>query len=710
MFEQGPEAMEARDRGELNSAQQRRLYITCSYIDKLLVEIEEVLQEPASPSPFPRHVIDFTPPQARVLEDHLRRIREQLLRALAWQGMKPEQPEIPATRSVLTHLEFVDIAVEELKPGYMRGSGAVPADAVDELTGVAHELRSVVQSMQRYIRQEFGTNLQSRLEELEQTGHDVALLRELEEVVTRHGLVEFRSRIASLAHRLEDNNLEVALFGRVSSGKSSLLNALLDTTVLPVGVNPITAVPTKLRYGAALRTDVSFASGRVEEVSLEEFAQLISEQGNPGNVRSVVRAMAEVPSPRLKKGILLVDTPGLGSLARRGAAETLAYLPACDLALLLIDAGMSLNDEDIGTLRLLYEGGIPSIVLLSKADLLREEDLHRVKEYIQTQLKQELGIDSQIHPVSSLPEYSSLLDQFFERELYPRFEEACGLREASVARKIGALRDSVIAALETSLNRAKRGQEAAGESDSQGIESRLRKINGEIGEQWSALGQAFLALGERPDVVVMELAEMITARICAGEKRRFTPFEISEWTHDSVQRQVDEAIAKTRSSLMGAVETLQDIAREMSRSDVPSTGDAELLLREVPRFDMEIVPLKIGAARWSWLGRAVVRGLVRSNLREHLGPLLKEELHRYKRSLDLWAEQTNRKMVAFVNSFTDAYRAQLNRVRGLSGGAEISPEAAEDLARLLREKPERHSEAKTAWRSKETRFCRNTST
>lgn len=690
------EATEKRYRGELNDAQRRRLYVTCSYIDKLLSDIEQVLHETASPSPFPRHVIDITPAQARVLEDHIRRIREQLLRTLAWQQMKPEPSEIPATRAVLTHLEFIDIAVEELKPSYMRGSGTVPDDTKDELNGIVHELRSVVTSMQRYIRQEFGTNLQSRLEELEQTGHDVGLLRSLEEIITRHGLVEFRSRIASLAHRLEDNNLEVAFFGRVSSGKSSLLNALLDTHVLPIGVNPITAVPTKLRYGGTLRAEVTFASGRVEEVPLEEFKQLVSEQGNPGNVRSVVRAMAEVPSPRLKKGILLVDTPGLGSLARRGAAETLAYLPACDLALLLIDAGVSLNDEDIGTLRLLYEGGIPSIVLLSKADLLQDGDLHRVTEYIQTQLKVELGINTEVHPVSSLPKWSPLLDQFFERELYPRFEQARSLREASVARKIGALRDSVIAALETSLNREKRGIDAANAIDASEIEVQLRRINGEIGEQRTMLNQAFLELGERPEIIVAELAEMVTARICAGEKRNFTPFEISEWTHDAVQRRVDEAIAKTRKSMMGAVETLKEIAEEMSRSEVPSNEDAELLLREVPRFEIEVVPLRITSARWSWLGRTAVRALARSNLREHLGPLLKEELHRYERALDLWTEQASRKMVAFVNSFADAYRAQLNRVRGLSGGAEASPQLAHDLARLLRSDSEEHSGARKA--------------
>lgn len=328
---------ESQQHGELNEAQRRRLKVTCEYVDKLLCDVERVLHEATSKSPFPRHAVDLAPAQTRVLEDHIRRIREQLLRALAWQNIAPDPPEIPATRSVLTHLAFVDIAIEELKPGYMRGSGPIPGDVAEELNGVVHELRSVAQSMERYLRQELGTNLESRLRKLEQGGQDVKLLQAIESVVTHQGLVEFRSKIGSLANRLEDNNLEVALFGRVSSGKSSLLNALLDTDVLPVGVNPITAVPTRLRYGSALRAEVRFATGRNEEVSLDDFRSLVSEAGNPGNRRNVTRAVVEVPSPRLSQGIVLVDTPGLGSLARRGATETMSYLPACDLAILLVD-------------------------------------------------------------------------------------------------------------------------------------------------------------------------------------------------------------------------------------------------------------------------------------------------------------------------------------------------------------------------------------
>ena len=130
MPQTGLEIVKTRHPGELNETQQRRLIITCQYIDKMLSEIEQVLHSATSLSPFPRYVVDITPAQARVIEDHIRRLRSQLLRALDWQHMKPEPPEIPVTRSITVDLTFIDIAIEELKPGYMRGCGAVHEDAV----------------------------------------------------------------------------------------------------------------------------------------------------------------------------------------------------------------------------------------------------------------------------------------------------------------------------------------------------------------------------------------------------------------------------------------------------------------------------------------------------------------------------------------------------------------------------------------------------
>ncbi|MGA8289887.1 MAG: dynamin family protein [Acidobacteriaceae bacterium] len=682
-----PDNATERNPGELNDPQQRRLRVTCQYIDKLLGDIESVLHAATSESPFPRYIVNITPAQSRVIEDHIHRLRSQLLRTLAWQHMEPGPPEIPAMRAVMTDLSFIDIAIEELKPSYLRGYGTVPEDAVNQLNGVVHELRSLVEGMERYVRQGLGANLESRLKKLEEAGCDVDLLRLIEQVITRHGLVEFRSRIDSIALRMEDNNLEVALFGRVSSGKSSLLNALLGTNILPIGVNPITAVPSKLRYGVSLRAAVTYGDGRSEIVSTEELSKLVTEQGNPGNEKNVVRAMVEVPSPRLRQGIVLVDTPGLGSLAKRGGAETLAYLPTCDLALLLIDGGASLNDEDLGTLRLLYEAGIPAVILLSKSDLLGEDDLHQVIRYVQEHLQGELGLHPNVHPVSSLSSHSNLLDQFFERELLPRFDTARILRNESIARKIGAMRETVVAALEMNLNRGERRSQTAS-MDIEGLEQRLRQTTGAIGEQRTTLNYAFLKLGETPEQVLNQVADTALQWMRTNSRARVTSQQLSEWIHDVVRHQLEQSIGNLSRISQRAIETLQGVAQKMGRTDVPAQEEMAILLRDTPRFEMAGRPNDINTSRWMFLGDDVVRSRIKHLLRRSIGELLQRELRLYGRALSQWNQQFASKMEFLTNSYADAYRVQLHRIEGADKTAIDSPQLEADLARLKNWTPE----------------------
>jgi GTP-binding protein EngB required for normal cell division len=681
MPEQSKNTEMTRRAGELNEHQKRRLRITCQYIDKLLTDIENTLQAATSQSPFPRFIVDINPAQVRVIEDHIRRLRSQLVRTIVWQQMKPEPPNIPATRAVLTNLAFVDIAIEELKPHYMKGSGHVPEDAVSELNGVVYELRSLVSGMERYLKQELTTDLEKRLRQLEETGYDVELLRFLEQIVTRHGLVEFRPRISTLASRLEDDSFEVALFGRVSSGKSSLLNALLGTTVLPVGINPITAVPTKLRYGNVLKAAVAYGDGRSAAVTLEELSSLVTEQGNPGNLQNIVRAIVKIPSPRLKQGILLVDTPGLGSLAKRGAAETLAYLPSCDLALLLIDAGATLSEEDIGTLRLLYEAGIPALVLLSKSDLLAEGDLHRSISYIREHIESDLGLDVAIHAVSALNQYSVMLDHFYERELLPRFEQACSLKEASVARKIGALREAVTSAIEVSLDRDKR-TDSNPSIDAGDLEATLRVLTGEVGEQGTALCRTFREMGETPNSVVDLVAEQAVLWARNGNTNPIPSLQLTEWVHDVVWKLVQQPIERLRRIGIRAVSDLQRTAQKLGKTDAPSREDFEMLLRDMPRFELAALPSEINVNHWKFLGEGIVRSRIKTSLRDSIGPLLKDELHLYGMALAQWSEQIVRRLEALINSYADGYRAQIHRISGASDAVVDSSQLQADLERL----------------------------
>ncbi len=140
-------------------------------------------------------------------------------------------------------------------------------------------------------------NLQERLQRLEQTGDEIPILRKLESVISEHGLVEFRSTLSMILDRLEDNSFEIAIFGRVSSGKSSLLNAMLGIDVLPVGVTPITAVPTRLLYGETPVVHVWFANRTPEEFDIAH----LPEFGWPRCLP------ARIPTPPLRRAAISPD-------------------------------------------------------------------------------------------------------------------------------------------------------------------------------------------------------------------------------------------------------------------------------------------------------------------------------------------------------------------------------------------------------------------
>ena len=134
-------------------------------------------------------------------------------------------------------------------------------------------------------------------------------------------------------------------------------------------------------------------------------------------------------------------------MATRGAAETLAYLPRCDLGVVLIDAGSTLTPDDLQTIQILYDAAIPATVLLSKADLLTAQERSRVIEYVKDHIRKELNADLAIHAVSVVRESKELLTRWFEDDIAPLYSQRQDLKIRSIRRKLGGLRQSVEIAL-----------------------------------------------------------------------------------------------------------------------------------------------------------------------------------------------------------------------------------------------------------------------
>jgi GTPase Era involved in 16S rRNA processing len=669
----------------LNENQARRLRVSCQYIDRLLGEIEAILNAAGSGAAFPQYVPDVAPGARHTIEEYIARIRAQLHRVLEGQGIEPPPASIPAARAVRANLTAIDIAVEELKPLYMTGFGAVSPEIAVELNGIAGELRSLVVGLDRYVAGGAGQNLRLRLQQFERAGADTGLLARIEEVVSRRGLVEFRAPISNLLDRMADTALEVAVFGRISSGKSSLLNALLGTNVLPVGVTPVTSVPTRLVHGAPLRVSVSFAERPSQECAIERLADFVSEQENPANRKNVTRVSVHLPSPRLHDGVVFVDTPGLGGLAASGAAETLTYLPKCDFGVMLIDAASPLTAGDLRTVQALAEAAIPACIVLSKSDLLAPADLSRVSAYVRQQLAQESREDLSVVPVSVLPAHRDALDAWFSETISPLYAKACELRESSLRRKTGVLRESVAAVLRARLPRAagaSAGPPPAGPgSDAEpprihGIEARLRMATGRIAEmQPMCQRECRRILGERELAFRAAAARLLDAshaeRDTAGASARLA---LIQFVHERVQGLHERLLGFARE----LAAELQAAALALNLPDAPEDAEFEASLRDSPAFDFPKFEFRAGRASLASLaGRSVAERRLAGRLERALGEPWSGALATYVSLLNDWCGGVVRQWTARFEAYAEGYRAQAQRA---AGGAALTEEDARALA------------------------------
>jgi small GTP-binding protein len=183
-----------------------------------------------------------------------------------------------------------------------------------------------------------------------------------------------------LSAKLEANRFYLVIVGLFKRGKSSLINALIGKELAPVAVTPLTSVITFFEYSPGTTAEVFFEDGRRVPVSLPEVAEYISEEENPENKKQVYYLRIHTNAPVLEN-IVLVDTPGLGSLFSHNSETTLKFLPKIDAALFVLSADIPVSKTDKEFL-LQMKNSIPNVLfVLNKSDLLSSSELDKMIRY-----------------------------------------------------------------------------------------------------------------------------------------------------------------------------------------------------------------------------------------------------------------------------------------------------------------------------------------
>jgi GTP-binding protein EngB required for normal cell division len=232
-----------------------------------------------------------------------------------------------------------------------------------------------------------------------------ALLEKAADTVSSIGpeFVHYGRNLNDLSNRFSEGRFHLAVLGQFKRGKSTLLNALTGEPILPVGIVPLTAAPTFLQFGESPKIRVSYQDGRPADEfsgasSAERSAYLadfVTENGNPQNRRGIVEVQVRLPAPILSGGVVLIDTPGIGSTYRHNTKATLNFLQQCDAALFLVSADPPITEVELEFLRQVREKIPRLFFVLNKIDYLDDRELEEALSFYKCVLAEEAGWKSE---------------------------------------------------------------------------------------------------------------------------------------------------------------------------------------------------------------------------------------------------------------------------------------------------------------------------
>lgn len=233
-----------------------------------------------------------------------------------------------------------------------------------------------------------------------------------------------RDACGELKEKLTSHTFNLLVVGQFNRGKTTLINALIGESLLPVGVIPLTSVVTVLSYGEAPVINVCFEDGRCVETIPASLGEYVTEKGNPHNVKGVREVVVSYPSPWLKGGVRLVDTPGIGSVYSHNTDLAYRYLPQADAVLFLLSADQPVSQAECDFLRDVREYAQRIFFLLNKADYLSGSELQDAVTFAQSTIAEAMGQEPFIAPVSARLALEGKLNgsaELIERSLLPLF-------------------------------------------------------------------------------------------------------------------------------------------------------------------------------------------------------------------------------------------------------------------------------------------------
>ncbi len=143
-----------------------------------------------------------------------------------------------------------------------------------------------------------------------------------------------------LLQKASVNEVSVLICGEFKRGKSSFINAFLGESVCPTDPGIATSVVSIIKYGTERKVTRFYGDVKnlkSETIAFDEIEKYA--KGSSLEVDNTIMLIIELPSVKLKNGLILMDTPGVGGLDPRHLFLTLYVMPKADVTFFVVDAG-----------------------------------------------------------------------------------------------------------------------------------------------------------------------------------------------------------------------------------------------------------------------------------------------------------------------------------------------------------------------------------
>ena len=187
---------------------------------------------------------------------------------------------------------------------------------------------------------------------------------------------------------ISDFKVTVPLVGGFSTGKSSLINSLINMELLSTEITPETAIPTEISYGNEninyFMKDGSVSKGKISELSTQMFS---------ANEVTLVKAMLHNSFLESIPDVKIVDMPGFDSGIEIHNRAINDYLPKSLAYIIAVAADEgTIRASILNFLAELKLNRMPVYIVITKSDKSNPDDLAEFVAHIKKLVEQKMDI------------------------------------------------------------------------------------------------------------------------------------------------------------------------------------------------------------------------------------------------------------------------------------------------------------------------------